>query len=223
VGDRGTKPSSSMISSPRRDSFRCRLSRGLSSLAPQRSALPRFHRRDAPSAVPHSQGGWLGLLRGYDHLKRGWWNVAQSVLVDVDALDDFAVLGAVHDLVLRVLGLVQRQSQSFHRFHLLVVRGTYPPKRVVYIEHNTSEVVRRRTKEGLAAARPGNAAAPSPVPGAAGHPHEGCRSDGALSLSPLTGLLPLSAVVTQTPIYVTVTQLSFPHWASPSHKGIIPA
>ena len=41
--------------------------------------------------------------------------------------------------------------------------------------------------------------------------------------APLTGFLPLSGVVTQTPLYVTVTQLSFPHCASPSHKGIVPA
>ena len=83
--------------------------------------LESRRRRDAP-AVPQP-GGCPGLLRGYDHLERGWWNVAQSVLVDVDALDDVAVLGAVHDLVLRVLGLVQRQRQLFHRFHLLVVIG----------------------------------------------------------------------------------------------------
>ena len=52
----------------------------------------------------------------------------------------WSVAGAVHDLVLRVLGLVQRQSQLFHRFHLLVVvvMGTYPSKRVVYTEHNTN-------------------------------------------------------------------------------------
>ena len=111
-----------------------------------------------PSGFP-SQGGYLGFLRGYDHLKRGGWNVAQSVLVDVDTLDDFAVLGPVHDLVLRVLGFVQGQSQRFHRFHLLVVGETYAPKRVACIEHNTSEGARRRTKEGLAAARPGDAAA----------------------------------------------------------------
>ena len=55
-----------------------------------------------PARFP-SQGGCPGLLRGYDHLERGRWNFAQSVLVDVDALDDVAVLGAVHDLVLRVL------------------------------------------------------------------------------------------------------------------------
>ena len=30
------------------------------------------------------------------------------------------------------------QSQLFHGFHLLDVRGSYPPKRVVYIEHNTN-------------------------------------------------------------------------------------
>ena len=53
----------------------------------QRSALPRLHRYDAPSWFP-SQGGYLGFLRGYDHLKRGGWNVAQSILVDVDTLDD---------------------------------------------------------------------------------------------------------------------------------------
>ena len=111
-----------------------------------------------PARFP-SQGGCPGLLRGYDHLERGRWNFAQSVLVDVDALDDVAVLGAVHDLVLRVLGLVQGQSQRFHRFHLLVVGETYAPKRVACIEHNTSEGARRRTKEGLAAARPGDAAA----------------------------------------------------------------
>ena len=99
--------------------------------------LESRRRRDAPARLP-SQGGCPGLLRRYDDLERGRWNVAQSVLVDVDALDDAAILGAVHDLVLRVLGLVQRQSQLFHRFHLLVVRGTYPPKRVVYIEHNTN-------------------------------------------------------------------------------------
>ena len=74
----------------------------------------------APARSP-SQGGCPGLLWGYDHLERSRWNVAQSVLVDVDALDDVAILGALHDLVLRVLGLVQRQSQLFHRFHLLVV------------------------------------------------------------------------------------------------------
>ena len=56
-----------------------------------------------PARFP-SQGGCPGLLRGYDHLERGRWNFAQSVLVDVDALDDVAALGAVHDLVLRVLG-----------------------------------------------------------------------------------------------------------------------
>ena len=88
----------------------------------QRSALPRLHRYDAPSWFP-SQGGYLGFLRGYDHLKRGGWNVAQSILVDVDTLDDGAVLGPINDLVLRVLGLVQRQSQLIHRFHLLVVTG----------------------------------------------------------------------------------------------------
>ena len=108
----------------------------------QRSALHHFHRRDASARVPSrgspAKEAALGLLRGYDHLERVRWDVAQSVLVDVDALDDFAVLGSVHDLVLRVLGVVQRQSQLFHRFHLLVVRGTYPPKRVVYIEHNTN-------------------------------------------------------------------------------------
>ena len=87
---------------------------------PQRSVYLVFTGADAPARFP-SQGGCLGLLRGYDHLERGRWNVAQSVLVDVDALDDVAVLGAVHDLVLRVLGLVQRQSQLFHCFHLLVV------------------------------------------------------------------------------------------------------
>ena len=32
----------------------------------------------------------------------------------------------------------------------------------------------------------------------------------ALSLSPLTGRRPLSAVVTQTPLYMTVTQLDSP-------------
>ena len=69
--------------------------------------VPRLHRRDGPARFS-SQGGCPGLLRGYDHLERGRWNVAQSVLVDVDALDDVVVLGAVHDLVLRVLGLVQR-------------------------------------------------------------------------------------------------------------------
>ena len=31
MGDRGTKPSSSMISRPRRDNYRCRLSSGISS------------------------------------------------------------------------------------------------------------------------------------------------------------------------------------------------
>ena len=80
------------------------------------------HRYDAPSWFP-SQGGYLGFLRGYDHLKRGGWNVAQSILVDVDTLDDGAVLGPINDLLLRVLGLVQRQSQLIHRFHLLVVTG----------------------------------------------------------------------------------------------------
>ena len=88
----------------------------------QPSALPRLHRYNAPSWFP-SQGGYLGFLRGYDHLDRGRWNVAQSVLVDVDTLDDFAVLGAINNLVLRVLGLVQQQSQLFHRFHPLVVIG----------------------------------------------------------------------------------------------------
>ena len=33
----------------------------------------------------------------------------------------WSVAGAVHDLVLRVLGLVQRQGQLFHSFHLLVL------------------------------------------------------------------------------------------------------
>ena len=33
MGDRGTSPSSSMISRPRRDRHRCRLSSGISSLA----------------------------------------------------------------------------------------------------------------------------------------------------------------------------------------------
>ena len=37
---------------------------------------------------------------------------------------------------------------------------------------------------------------------------------------PLSGLLPLPAVVTQTPLYMTVTHPSFPHCASPPHKGI---
>ena len=49
----------------------------------------------------------VALLRGYDHLYRGRESVAQRVLVDVDALDDAAVLGTVHRLVLRFLGLVQ--------------------------------------------------------------------------------------------------------------------
>ena len=98
----------------------------------QRPALPRFHRRDASARFPPNQGGCPGLLRGYDHQERGGWNVAQSVLVDVDALDDIAVLGAVHDLVLRVLGLVQRQSQLFHRFHLLVAIGGGKVYRVVH-------------------------------------------------------------------------------------------
>ena len=80
----------------------------------------------------------MASLCGYDHLERVRWDVAQSVLVDVDALDDLAVLGSVHDLVLRVLGLVKRQSQLFHGFHLHVVRGAHPPKRVVYTEHNTN-------------------------------------------------------------------------------------
>ena len=40
---------------------------------------------------------------------------------------------------------------------------------------------------------------------------------------PLPGLLLRPAVVTQTPLCMTVTQLSFLHCASPSHKGIVPA
>ena len=58
----------------------------------QRSALPRFHRRDASRGSPAKEAA-LGLLCGYDHLERVRWNFAQSVLVDVDALDDVAVLG----------------------------------------------------------------------------------------------------------------------------------
>ena len=135
--DRGTKPSSSMMSNLKRASCRWRLSSGISSLA---SSGPLY--LGCTGATPQrgspAKEAALGLLRGYDHLERVRWNVAQSVLVDVDALDDVAVLGAVHDLVLRVLGLVQCQSQLFHNFHLLVVRGAYPPKRVVYIEHNTN-------------------------------------------------------------------------------------
>ena len=61
----------------------------------QRSALHRFHRRDASARFPSSgspaKEAALGSLRGYDHLERGRWDVAQSVLVDVDALDDLAV------------------------------------------------------------------------------------------------------------------------------------
>ena len=81
-----------------------------------------------PARFP-SQGGYPGLLRGYDHLERGRWNVAQSVLVDVDALDDVAVLGAVHDLVLRVLGLVQGSESTFPSFSSPRCRGNLRAKK----------------------------------------------------------------------------------------------
>ena len=46
----------------------------------QRSASPRFHRRDAPARFPSrgspAKEAALGLLRGYDNLERGRWNVA---------------------------------------------------------------------------------------------------------------------------------------------------
>ena len=71
----------------------------------------------------------MASLCGYDNLERVRWDVTQSVLVDVDALDDLAVLGAVHDLVLRVLGLVQRQSQLFHPFASPRCKGDLPAKK----------------------------------------------------------------------------------------------
>ena len=127
---------------PRRDRFRCRLSSRLSSRVSSGPLYVVFTgatpQRGSPAAVPQPRRlPWAYCA------DMTTWSVAggsspQSVLVDVDALDDLAVLGAVHDLVLRVLGLVQRQSQLFHSFHLLVVRGTYLPNRVVYIEHSTN-------------------------------------------------------------------------------------
>ena len=152
------RPNSSTSSRLRRDNCRWRLSSGIPSLVSSGPLYRVFTGATAQRGSPAREAA-RAYCGGYDHLERGRWNFAQSVLVDVDALDDVAVLGAVHDLVLRVLGLVQGQSQRFHRFHLLVVGETYAPKRVACIEHNTSEGARRRTKEGLAAARPGDAAA----------------------------------------------------------------
>ena len=72
VGDRSTKPSSSMISRLRRDRFRCRLSSGISSLAssgplypvftgatPQRgypAGVLRQHGTAGPPGLPHDRG-----------------------------------------------------------------------------------------------------------------------------------------------------------------------
>ena len=72
MGDRSTKPSSSMISRLRRDRYRCRLSSGISSLAssgplypvftgatPQRgypAGVLRQHGAAGPSALPHDRG-----------------------------------------------------------------------------------------------------------------------------------------------------------------------
>ena len=72
--------------------------------------LPGFSADEAES--------WL--LLGYDHLDLSRRDVAEGVLVDVDALDDAAIPGAVHHLILRVLGLVQGQSQRFYRSQLLL-------------------------------------------------------------------------------------------------------
>ena len=52
MGDMRTNPNSSMIIRPRWNSFLCRLSSRLSSPAPHRCALPRFHWRDAPARSP---------------------------------------------------------------------------------------------------------------------------------------------------------------------------
>ena len=74
VGDRGTKPSSSMISRPRRDRFRCRVSSHLSSRAfsgplylvvtgatPRRGSpagVLRCHGAAGPPDLPHGHGVW---------------------------------------------------------------------------------------------------------------------------------------------------------------------
>ena len=85
----------------------------------QQSASHRFHRRGDPARFPQP-GRLPGLLLEYDNLEGGRRQVAQSILVDVEALENVAVLGSVHDLVLCVFGFVQRQSQLSHHFHLLV-------------------------------------------------------------------------------------------------------
>ena len=72
MGDRGTKPSSSMISRPRRDRFRCRVSSRLSSRAfsgplylvvtgatPQHGSpagVIRQHGTAGPPGLPHGRG-----------------------------------------------------------------------------------------------------------------------------------------------------------------------
>ena len=52
MGDRGTKPSSSMISRPRRESCRCRLSSRLSSRASSGPLYLVFTGADAPARFP---------------------------------------------------------------------------------------------------------------------------------------------------------------------------
>ena len=80
MGDRGTKPSSSMISRFRRESCLCKFSSRLSSL-PQRSALPRFHRRDAPARLPSrcTSPPWRCWTPGLPHgrgVRRSWLETA---------------------------------------------------------------------------------------------------------------------------------------------------
>ena len=70
MGDRGTKPSSSMISRPRRESCRCRLSSRLSSRASSGPLYLVFTgatpRRGYPGGVlrQHGTAGPLGLPHG---------------------------------------------------------------------------------------------------------------------------------------------------------------
>ena len=51
-------------------------------------------------------------LCGYDHLDGGWRSVAQRVPVDVDALDDAAVLGAIHPTLFLVSLVLCRVAES---------------------------------------------------------------------------------------------------------------
>ena len=79
--DRGTKPSSSTISRPRRESCRCRLSSRRSSLAPSGPLYLVFtdtrRQRGSPAGVlrQHGTAGPPGLLHGRG-VRRPWLETA---------------------------------------------------------------------------------------------------------------------------------------------------